>query len=161
MEMKMITFEKLLENWEECPPGLKPSYVTDDRKYMQDYVKQARLELANRKPTTYPEPRKVEIEEITDEPPEMERVEKVDGKPQMVDKVIFHEVPEISNKTEQIETIENRIKKQEEHYDERFNDDFNQEETLSTQASEEVLKRPVSTNLIPYEDDQVDFKPEY
>jgi hypothetical protein len=32
-------------------------------------------------------------------------------------------------------------------------------ETLSTQASEERISKPVSTNLIPY-DDEVDLEPE-
>ena len=42
-EMKIITFEKMLESGEYCPEGLRPSYIEGDgRSFMEEYVKLAK-----------------------------------------------------------------------------------------------------------------------
>lgn len=122
-EMKVITFEKLLSLDEPCPEGLRPHYITDGgRGYMEDFVIAAKKELAARKPIVYPtaefeQPERtgIEIEEIYDEPPEMEKVEQ--RPPAAV---------------EALEALSN-MKIASAEKDETFDDDFeNEDESMST-----------------------------
>lgn len=135
LEMKCIMFEKLLANNESCPEGLKPSYVTDDQKYMRDYIKSARneLEYKRKRNTLREQNNEPSTEEILNQiheihsqagddlPPQMEKTEpaKASG---WSEKLMFHNIE--SDRVVEIP-------------DDKKSEEATETETISTQASEE------------------------
>ena len=145
-EMKAVTFERLLANNEDCPEGLLPTGVADSKAYMRKYIDDKRADdlIKASKPQKqfytspdefYRRESSIQIEEIFDQPNESTQ-----------------ETPELEAiQTPQLEGLADKLV----YYDQAEDST----ETLSTQASEERISKPVRTNLIPY-DDEVDLEPE-